>query len=241
MTSIQHEYYIRQPDDAEARGPFTLAQLASLVDTGGVDTRTLYFEAGSEQWIPVAGSGELGILLRGARKRKVAQTFLSVQGEDSRENSGADGGAGRDAGTGRNACATLATRFARVFLFAGAAILLWLAVPVAFGAMRQGSVSYAIVSLSLFLLGVVDVFLGAFAAVLMRRFAWVIRLRAALGTGFWGALFWLVGLAPIFGLALVVVFSVCLWLTTVLASRRTLLINAIAGLAALAGFAYCLI
>jgi len=237
MPDLQHEYYIRQPDDDEARGPFTLAQLASLADTGGLDSSTLYFEAGSEQWIPMVEADELGILLRGARKRKVAQTGMSVQGGDSRDNSSADGGAGAEGGTGRNACASLEAKVVRVFLFASAAVFFLAAIL----PLQSSDGIYALILYlqPFFWLGVVDVLLGAFAGVLMRRFAWVIRLRAALGLGFLGVLFWLVG--PVYGVALAVIASVCLWLATILGSRRALLINAIAGLAALAGLAYCVI
>ena len=213
MSDLQHEYYIRQPDDTEARGPFTLAQLASLAGEGGIDSRTLYFDAGSEQWVAVAGSDDLGILLRGARANRVAF--------------------GTGGGTDKSVCATL--RCARVLLFGSAAVFLLLA----FVSMRRGGGVLALVSQPVFWLGVIDVWLGAGAAFFARRLALIIRLRAALGFGFLCVLFWLVAAIP--ALVFAAVASACLWLATVLRGRRALLIDTIAGLAALAGFAYWLL
>jgi len=203
MPDLQHEYYIRQPDDAEARGPFTLAQLSSLADTGGLDSRTLYFDAGSEQWLPVAGSDELGILLKNVSTRASQATPLHASA-------------------------------ARVLLFASAIVFLLMA----FVLMRQDGMHTLSPGVFIFL-GLFDIFLGVRVSFIQTRIALVIRLRAALGLGFLGALCWLTTAIP--ALVFAVIASVCLWLSTVLSGRRALFIDAIAGLAALAGFAYCLL
>jgi len=214
MPDIQHEYYIRQSDDTEARGPFTLAQLSSLAGSGGLDARTLYFDAGSEQWLPVTGSRELGILLRNAPA-------------SAREGAQA----------APEAPFVVRVRVARALLLAGAVVLLL----IGFASMERGGGIHTLLSQPFFWLGVIDVFLGACAGFLMgrRHLALVIRARAALGLGVWVAVFWLVAAMP--ALLFAVAASACLWLATVFASRRALYIDAIAGLAALAGFAYCVI
>jgi len=218
MSAIQHEYYIRQPDDTEARGPFTLAQLSSLAGAGELDSRTLYFDAGGEQWLPVAGSAELGILLRNAPAPARAQTQASA----------------REA-AGFATATPLAVKTVRVLLFASAVVLLLLAFVV-MG--RRGRVR-ALFLQPFFWLGVIDVFLGAFVAFFVARMALIVRLRAALGLGLLGVFLWLVAAIPalVFG----VIASACLWLATIFSDRRALFINAIAGLAALAGFAYCVL
>jgi hypothetical protein len=217
MSAIQHEYYIRQPGDTEARGPFTLAQLSSLAGDGGFDARTLYFDADGEQWLPVTGSAELGILLR------------NTPGATTRARRG-------DTDSVRLArAAPLAAGVARVLLFASAAVLLLLA----FVIMGRGGGVRALFLQPFFWLGVVDVFLGAFAAFFTARLALVVRLRAAAGLGLLGVFFWLVAAVP--ALVLAVIASACLWLATVFEGRRALFVDAIAGLAALAGFAYCVL
>jgi len=216
MPDIQHEYYIRQPDDTEARGPFTLAQLSSLAGSGGLDSHTLYFDAGGEQWLPVAGDAELGILLRrGATASRPAAWRPPLPALP----------------------ATFAAGVARVLLFASAVVLLLLG----FVSMRRGGGIHTLLSQPFFWLGVIDVFLGACAGFLMGRryLALIIRARAALGLGVWVAVFWLVAAIP--ALVFAVIASACLWLVTVFVSRRALFVAAIAGLAALAGFAYCVL
>lgn len=53
------EFYIRNETDTEARGPFTLDQLASLTDSGQVTGATLFYDATTEQWTAIAANAEL--------------------------------------------------------------------------------------------------------------------------------------------------------------------------------------
>jgi GYF domain 2 len=53
------EYYIRKPEETEARGPFTLEQLNSLAENGQVDGATLYYDAANESWTPVGNDKAL--------------------------------------------------------------------------------------------------------------------------------------------------------------------------------------
>jgi len=221
--SAQHEYYVRQPADTEAQGPFTLAQLSSLAESGGIDARTLYFDAASEQWIPAAGSAELGILLRNALGKNVAGAPRLPRRPRPKK------------------AAPPAANFARVLLFGGAVVFLLISVV---HTLRQGSLRTLLFH-PLFWFGVIDILLGACVALFGSRFALVIRLRAVLGLVFWSVLFWVrrhpVSHPPWFvvlAFALVMVALACLWLATVLRGRRALSIDAIAGLAARAAFAY---
>ena len=53
------EFYIREGSETEARGPFNLEQLVSLADAGQVTVETLYYDAGTEQWVAVGTSTEI--------------------------------------------------------------------------------------------------------------------------------------------------------------------------------------
>ncbi len=50
------EYYVRGLNDTDARGPFSLEQLASLVEAGQVDAQTYYYDTASEQWLLLSGN-----------------------------------------------------------------------------------------------------------------------------------------------------------------------------------------
>jgi len=53
------EFYIRNESDTEARGPFNLEQLKSLIDSDQVTLATLYFDPATEQWKTVESDAEL--------------------------------------------------------------------------------------------------------------------------------------------------------------------------------------
>lgn len=53
------EYYIKQPDSDDARGPLTLEQLISLADTSMVSETTLLYDEISEKWKPMSSYTDL--------------------------------------------------------------------------------------------------------------------------------------------------------------------------------------
>jgi len=44
------EYYIRNPDSDESRGPFTVEQLSSLAETGNITLESLVYDPDTEAW-----------------------------------------------------------------------------------------------------------------------------------------------------------------------------------------------
>ena len=53
------EYYIRQPDSEDARGPFNMEKLSSLVEIDQVDKETLYYDDEKEEWLAFGDNSEL--------------------------------------------------------------------------------------------------------------------------------------------------------------------------------------
>lgn len=51
--STTQEFYIRKATETDARGPFTLEQLASLAENGQLDPETFYYDANSESWAAI--------------------------------------------------------------------------------------------------------------------------------------------------------------------------------------------
>lgn len=65
------EYYIRQPDSEEARGPFNVHQMASLVEAGQVNHDTLYYDDEREAWLRVLDNEEMRKILFPEKKKLV--------------------------------------------------------------------------------------------------------------------------------------------------------------------------
>lgn len=63
------EIYVRGVNDTEARGPFTMEQLSSLVEAGQVTLETYYYDATTEQWLLISSNGEMKSVLRPEKKR----------------------------------------------------------------------------------------------------------------------------------------------------------------------------
>lgn len=53
------EYYIRNPDSEESRGPFTVEQLASLGETGHISLETYIYNPEIEQWEVLESNAQL--------------------------------------------------------------------------------------------------------------------------------------------------------------------------------------
>ncbi|EIP97625.1 hypothetical protein OpiT1DRAFT_02072 [Opitutaceae bacterium TAV1] len=62
------EFYIRQPSEEEARGPYTLEQMTSLAENGEVTRETLYYEAATEQWVATGDNPDLAEILYPSKK-----------------------------------------------------------------------------------------------------------------------------------------------------------------------------
>ena len=74
------EFYIRNETDTEARGPFTIEQLSSLIDSGQVKPGTLYYDATTEQWTGIDQDEALKEVLFPEKKRL---TMRVVQPSDT--------------------------------------------------------------------------------------------------------------------------------------------------------------
>jgi hypothetical protein len=209
MSANQHEYYIRSAAEDEARGPFTFAQLARLASDGQLTRDILYYEAESERWMPIGKNETLS-----------ADLFPGTAAPPS------------PALPRRPVCMALllagALALVPPFLFAPA--------PDAGGASGLAK----ILTHPFALFGVIDLVLGVavLAAGMTPALGKILRLRAALGLGFLGALFWLQEQPE--ALAAAGVAATGLWFATFAATRRSLALAATAGLAGIVFLAYCL-
>jgi hypothetical protein len=81
------EIYIRGANDTEARGPFTMEQLVSLVESDdpakGVTAETYFYDATTEQWLLISSSAEMKAALWPEKKKMgFKQKEFQVVNED---------------------------------------------------------------------------------------------------------------------------------------------------------------
>jgi len=63
------EIYIRGTEDKEARGPFAMEQLISLVEAGQVTTETYFYDATTEQWLLLSNDPAMRSVLWPEKKK----------------------------------------------------------------------------------------------------------------------------------------------------------------------------
>jgi hypothetical protein len=77
------EIYVRGASDTEARGPFTMEQLVSLVEAGQITTETYFYDSVTEQWLLISSSPEMKTLLWPEKKKMgFKQKEFKVVNED---------------------------------------------------------------------------------------------------------------------------------------------------------------
>lgn len=73
------EFYIRNADETDARGPFTLEQITSLAEAGQVTPDTLYYEALAEQWVVIKDNEEVKDLIFPEKKKLSIKKDAKIQ------------------------------------------------------------------------------------------------------------------------------------------------------------------
>jgi hypothetical protein len=241
------EFYIRGPTDTDARGPFTVEQLVTLGETGGIDSETLFYDAATEQWAPIATSEKVKSLVFPEKKRlsvkpKQHVAMLNVEQEEHRpitvQQMLAAAEGRTDDTSDKRGYMEMQARAARAGL--GAAMLILLFSATALILPNLGVVSAldfpGMLQHPVVFLGFVDVLCAIFLALGTAAIYPFVRFRAAFGIGFLGLLYWLQD-QPMMTL-LVVGGSIGLYFCTVVLSYVPVALSAILGLAGIGGLAY---
>jgi hypothetical protein len=241
------EFYIRGPTDTDARGPFTVEQLVTLGETGGIDTDTLFYDATTEQWAPIATSEAVKNLVFPEKRRlsvkpKQHITSLNVQQEEHRpitvQQMLAAAEGRTDETKDKRGFAEAQERAARLGLISATLICLFSATALVlphidevtaldFGAMSEHPLIF---------LGLVDLVCTVFLTLGMAAIYPFIRFRAAFGIGFLGLLYWLQD-KPQYAL-MIVAGSIGLYFCTLVINLLPALLSALLGFAGIGGFAY---
>jgi hypothetical protein len=78
------DYYIRERDSEEARGPYTVGKLATLVESGQISRETLYFDEEKSAWLSIGDSTGLAQSLFPERRKLTLRTATSSDSADTK-------------------------------------------------------------------------------------------------------------------------------------------------------------
>ena len=243
------EFYIRNASETEAHGPFTQEQLVSLAEAGKVDPQTLYYEAGTEQWIAIGANADLKVIIFPEKRRltiKPKDHFDAVNAPVSAPPLSVDdmlaAAEGRTSETRSKRDKTIAyERAARIGRYA-CMIMLALSAGGLLVPSIEEIVAFdwpTLMATPRVYFGFLDLFL-AFALLLGATNAYpVIRFRAALGVGFLGIIFWCDG--QVVPIATLSAGALGLYLSTIFVSYIALALSSAIGLAGMLAFAYYMV
>lgn len=87
---MAEEFYIRNADSEEVRGPYTIEKLATLHEAGQVTRETLFFDDQTQQWYSIASNDKLRSQVMPERKQlslkpKTADDYTSINSEEASE------------------------------------------------------------------------------------------------------------------------------------------------------------
>lgn len=240
------EYYIRSESETEARGPFNLEQLTSLLDSGQIDLTTLYYDATTEQWATIESNAEMKSLLFPEKKKlkvkaKEQQNTLNTS-TDSRPPitvdqmlAAAEGHT--DETKDRKDPKEAQARAAGIGMYGAMGMMLIAGAGELFPSI-DFLMAFNLEQLPahpLVLLGVLDVALALLLGLGMVNLYPFVRFRAALGLGFLGFIFFTQG--HNFALLSVLAGSAGLYLSTVSINTLPVVLAATIGLLGMLGFA----
>jgi hypothetical protein len=239
------EFYIRNETDTEARGPFTIEQLTSLIDSDQVAPTTLFYDATAEQWTPIEQDAALKEALFPEKRKLAMRTaptsemlnkstghsaapimvddlLAAAEGRTSETKDNKDPYAdmARAAGMGR-----WAVIIALVLAAAGELL------PSADIIMEMDPMK--ILGAPLIFLGAIDLFIAVLLGLGVVALYPAVRFRAALGLGFLGFIFFTHGQSELF--TAIVGGSVGLYCCTIFVRYVPVIVSA---LMAVGGFAF---
>lgn len=238
-TQEPQEIYVRNATETEARGPFTVQQVADLAEVGQVTPESLYYEAATEQWVVLNGNAALMAVVFPAKRKlglKAKEiSSLNVKDDTVKPISVDDmlaAAEGRTSDTKDKADPSVARARAARFGLWGAILALVLAAAAEILPSSAALVSMEgaqLIANPLVLLGVVDLVLAVLLGLGMTTLYPFVRFRAALGLGWLGFTFVMQGLQE--PLLYAVAGSAGLYLCTVFTS----LVPALIAIAAAVG------
>jgi len=243
------ELYIRNETETEARGPFNVEQVSSLVEAGQVTTETLVYDPQTEQWVALSANPELMAAIFPEKRKLVlkAKEIKSLNRTDENAKAITVGdmlaaAEGRTEDTqGKSDPEIDMMRAAKIGMI-GALISLIIAgagelLPATEALMDMDAAK--LIAQPLVVFGVLDIALAVLLGLGMSSIYPLVRFRAALGLGMMGFMFYSQGLTlPLLAVA---AGSVGLYLCTVFVTMIPVVVAAAAGVGGMAIVAWHLL
>jgi hypothetical protein len=233
------EIYIRNASETEARGPFSVQQVADLAEAGQVSADTLIYDAETEQWVAIKAKAELMSAVF-PEKTKLALkekqfSALNKPQEDAKAITVHDmlaAAEGRTEDTkGKGDPEIAMARAARIGMF-GAILTCVLAAAAEILPATEVLTAFSpdkLIAHPLIVLGAVDLALAVLLGLGMVTLYPLVRFRAAFGLGIVGFMFYAQGLtAP---LGEVLLGCAGLYVCTIVVSIVPAIVAALAGVA----------
>lgn len=234
------EYYIRGLNDADARGPFSVEQLASLVESGQINDQTYFYNPDTEQWTLITQDAELKSILWPEKKKlafKAAPEFKAINkpaeaGEKpitveqflaAAEGKTEETKGKKDKNLIMMQAAIWGTRAAALTCLVSALALAFPSID-AILAMDVGK----LLDRPIIFLGLFDTLLGLLLMLGLIQLYPLVRFRAVFGLGFLGFLFWVNGQPT--ALMAITAGSAGLYFCTIFLSYIPLIISALVGI-----------
>lgn len=244
------EFYIRNAEEIDARGPYTLEQLTALGETGHVTPATLYYDAMGEKWVVIGDNAELKGLVFPEKKKltlKRVDETSSAAGL-THEPQGADVNDFLQAAEGRTedtkerlAASTRADRCAKIGTWSCIVMLVFAAageIMPSLDVLTHFSVA-KLVANPLVILGLLDVLLALVLALGVVTAYPFVRFRAMLGLGFLGFIFY--GQGRTLPLLAAIAGSLGLYLSTIFLRYLPLAFSVLLGLVGMSALTLYLI
>jgi hypothetical protein len=240
------EIYIRNANETEARGPFNVDQVSSLVDAGQVTVETLVYDAATEQWVALSANNLLMAAIFPEKKKLILKAkeikTLNKQDQNAKAitvNDMLAAAEGRTDDTKGKSDPEIAMARAAKIGMIGATVTLLLAaageiLPATDALVSMDSAK--LIAHPLVVLGVIDIILTVLLGLGMASIYPFVRFRAALGLGLMGFMFYAQGLTM--PLLQVAAGSIGLYLCTVVVSIVPVIVAAVAGVAGMGTLAW---
>jgi len=246
------EYYIREADSDEAKGPFDPGRIADLMEAGKASETTLFYDEDREDWLPLMECEEVRQVLEPQAKplhlkpRDAIENSLNDQDELLPEQKVNDMLAAAEGNTeetkhlrlkARHAetAATISLPALAVIMLLAAIIDIWPNLPIVTTIQNEGDWGLLLAH-PLLIVGVIDLLL-TLACVLSVTDAFpIIRFRMMLGLGYFGYIFWSWGEIP--QMIAVILASLAAWVCTITLNLYAMIAAAAIGIVGMGTVAF---
>ncbi len=259
---MAQQYYVRQPNSDTARGPYSVDKLQGLAEADQIQPETLYFDEAQDDWVAIETNDALKaqvfpekkrLTLRQKAEKSAAVDDSEASGEPRKRISVTDMLAAAEGDTAetrhvrrlerqRSHAAALSIPVIGTLLLISALSNLLPAIPVIESVIEESD-PFLLLTRPLAIVGLLDLFFAVCVFLAATEIFPVLRLRAALGLGYFAFFYWshyqnTGNPYDLFAAVSTVAACTGIFICTLTLNLFMLVTCAAVGLAGAAGFAY---